>query len=82
MTTPVIIEAAINGVTSPRRNPHVPTTPEDLAAVGMACLDAGASVIHTHASDLFAPPEQRAAVALPHPRRYGAVRRPDEHDAR
>jgi phycobilisome core-membrane linker protein len=61
MTTPVIIEAAINGVTSPRRNPHVPTTPEDLAAVGLACLDAGASVIHTHASDLFAPPEQRAA---------------------
>ena len=35
MSDPVIIEAAINGVTSPRRNPHVPTTPEDLAAVGL-----------------------------------------------
>lgn len=61
MTTPVIIEAALNGVTSPRRNPHVPTTPEDLAAVGLACLDAGASIIHTHGTDLFAPPERRAA---------------------
>jgi len=61
MSTPVIIEAALNGVTSPRRNPAVPTTPEDLAAVGLACLDAGASIIHTHGSDLLAPPERRAA---------------------
>jgi uncharacterized protein (DUF849 family) len=61
MSDPVIIEAAINGVTSPRRNPHVPTTPEDLAAVGLACLDAGASIVHTHAADLAAPPEARAA---------------------
>ena len=45
---PVIIEAAINGATTRERNPHVPITPDEIAADALACIDAGASVIHNH----------------------------------
>jgi 3-keto-5-aminohexanoate cleavage enzyme len=46
--SPVVIEAAINGVTDKRRNPHVPVTPEEIAADALACLEAGAAVVHNH----------------------------------
>jgi uncharacterized protein (DUF849 family) len=60
VTTPVVIEAALNGVTSKARNPVVPTTPDELARDAIACIDAGATVVHTHTHDLGAPPEQAA----------------------
>jgi 3-keto-5-aminohexanoate cleavage enzyme len=44
----VIIETAINGVTTRERNPHVPIEPAEIAAETLACLAAGASVIHHH----------------------------------
>jgi uncharacterized protein (DUF849 family) len=49
---PLIIEAALNGGTSKRRNPNTPKTPEEIAAEAFACLDAGATVIHTHLDGL------------------------------
>ena len=52
---PVIIEAALNGITSRRHNPHVPVTPDELAAEAIACIDAGATVVHTHSQDPTAP---------------------------
>lgn len=55
MTTPVIIEAALNGITSRGRNPRVPVSPAELTADAIACLDAGATVVHTHAHNLGAP---------------------------
>jgi uncharacterized protein (DUF849 family) len=58
---PVIIEAALNGVTSRARNPLVPLEPAELAADAIACLDAGATVIHTHAKDLVVAPDAAAA---------------------
>jgi uncharacterized protein (DUF849 family) len=61
VTTPVIIEAALNGVTSRRRNPGVPVTPDELAADAIGCIDRGATVVHTHAANHFAPPAERAA---------------------
>jgi uncharacterized protein (DUF849 family) len=57
MPDPVIIEAALNGVTSPARNANVPARPEALADDAIACADTGATVIHTHATDLAVPPE-------------------------
>jgi uncharacterized protein (DUF849 family) len=45
---PVIIEAALNGATSRRRNPNVPITPDEIAAEALACLEAGAAIIHQH----------------------------------
>ena len=50
--TPVIIEAAINGMTQPARNPNVPRTPEAIIEDVRRCLDAGASIIHAHNRDI------------------------------
>ena len=48
---PLIIEAAINGATPKARNPHSPRTPEEIAAVGLDCLEAGAAIVHNHNDD-------------------------------
>lgn len=48
----VVIEAAINGETRPEKNPHVPRTPDAIARDALACLDAGASLIHAHNDDI------------------------------
>lgn len=49
---PLIIEAALNGGTPQSRNPNTPRTPDEIAADALACLDAGATVIHTHIQGL------------------------------
>jgi uncharacterized protein (DUF849 family) len=59
-TDPVVIEVALNGVTRRDRNPNVPVTPDEHARDAIACIDLGATVVHTHTHDLFAPPEQAA----------------------
>ena len=48
---PLIIEAAINGATPKRRNPHVPRSTAEVAADGIACFNAGASIVHNHTED-------------------------------
>ena len=48
MSKPVIIEAAINGGTTKEKNPNTPITAEEIAADALACLEAGASIIHAH----------------------------------
>jgi uncharacterized protein (DUF849 family) len=48
MTDPVIIEVAINGARSKAENPHVPISEDELVADALACLDAGAAIIHHH----------------------------------
>ena len=45
---PVIIEAAVNGATTKRTNPHVPRVPEEIAADALAVIDAGAAIVHNH----------------------------------
>lgn len=50
--TPVIIEAAINGATSPDRNPHSPQTQAALIEDAIRCIEAGAAIVHTHAPDI------------------------------
>jgi len=49
--TPVLIEAAVNGTTTRERNPNVPRTPEEVAADALACIAAGATIIHNHNDD-------------------------------
>lgn len=58
--TPLIIEAAINGVTGKVQNPHVPIAPDEIAADALACFDAGASVVHNHTDN---PLDPGAAIA-------------------
>ena len=49
---PVIIEAAINGLTSRTRSPHVPITPTEIGAEARRCFAAGASIVHAHNHDI------------------------------
>ncbi len=51
MPTPVILEAAINGVTTKDRNPNVPRSPAEITADAMRCIEAGASIVHNHTDD-------------------------------
>lgn len=63
---PVIIEVALNGATRPDRNPHSPQDQEALIADGIRCIDAGASVVHTHAPDISIPGQDGAQQYLDH----------------
>jgi len=49
--TPVIVEAAINGATPKARNPSVPTAPDEIAREAVACMQAGAAIVHNHIDD-------------------------------
>jgi uncharacterized protein (DUF849 family) len=55
---PVIVEVALNGVTGRRHNPAVPITPDELVEHALACVAAGAAVVHTHADNLGAPVDE------------------------
>jgi len=48
VTEPVIIEAAINGVTTKTQNSNTPRSPEEITADALRCLDAGAAIVHNH----------------------------------
>jgi len=57
---PVIIEVAINGVSTKEQNPRVPITPEEVARDALACIEAGAAVIHNHSTVFGQGPEASA----------------------
>jgi uncharacterized protein (DUF849 family) len=61
---PVIIEVAVNGVTKTDANPHVPITPDEIAAEAIRCMDAGAAIVHHH--DMIGDPESAARLSLEH----------------
>lgn len=61
MSTPVIIEAAINGATQKTRNPNVPTEPHEIAQDALSCLERGAAIIHNHVDTPMASPSEMAA---------------------
>ncbi|MDE0215075.1 MAG: 3-keto-5-aminohexanoate cleavage protein [bacterium] len=54
-TPPAIIEVALNGTTTRARNPHVPLSREELIEEGLACIEAGATIIHCHIADMRVP---------------------------
>jgi len=61
MDGPVIIEAAINGVTTQEQNPHAPRLPEEIATDALACFEAGASIVHNHIDKFMIPGDEAAA---------------------
>ena len=73
---PVIIEAAINGATTKQRNPHVPRSPDEIATDALACIEAGAAIIHNHI-DLFGISEAEAAECYLEAWRVVMAARPD-----
>ncbi len=60
----VIVEAAINGTTTKERNPHAPRQPEEIAADALACLAAGAAIVHNHVDTVMVPGPEAAARYL------------------
>jgi uncharacterized protein (DUF849 family) len=60
-TDPVIIEVAINGMVQKDLNRHVPQSPAEIAADSLACLDAGAAIIHNHIEELGIDGDEAAA---------------------
>jgi uncharacterized protein (DUF849 family) len=60
--TPLIIEAALNGVTTKDRNPRVPRTPAEVAADARASLEAGAAILHSHNDEMTPDPARAAAL--------------------
>jgi uncharacterized protein (DUF849 family) len=48
---PVIIEASLNGASSKKRNPAVPYSDEEIVSDAIACMDAGAALIHNHTDE-------------------------------
>jgi 3-keto-5-aminohexanoate cleavage enzyme len=59
-SAPVIIEAAINGATTKERNPHVPISPAELTEDALACIEAGAAIIHCHCNPVGGPDDEVA----------------------
>jgi len=51
MSTPVWLEAAVNGPWSRARQPLIPITGDEIVNDALACADAGAAIIHLHAYD-------------------------------
>jgi uncharacterized protein (DUF849 family) len=52
MSRPVIITCApTGGIHTPTMSPHLPITPDDIAAVSIEAAEAGAAIIHLHARD-------------------------------
>jgi uncharacterized protein (DUF849 family) len=64
MSDPVILEVAANGVTSRAWNPAVPREPKEIAEDALACLAAGAAIVHTHTHQPALPPAEGAALYL------------------
>jgi uncharacterized protein (DUF849 family) len=61
---PVVLEVALNGITGPERNPAAPRLPGELARDALACLAAGAAIVHTHTHEPARPPREGAALYL------------------
>ena len=61
--TPVILECAINGSTTKAANPLAPETVEEQTAEIIRCLDAGATIIHSHSNQ---PNEDPQIAAQPY----------------
>jgi uncharacterized protein (DUF849 family) len=48
---PCIVEVALNGITSKEANPNVPRAPAEVAEDALRCVEAGASIVHSHTDD-------------------------------
>lgn len=49
--TPLIIEVSLNGSVKPEQNPNVPYEDDDIVAQAVACMEAGAALVHNHTRD-------------------------------
>jgi uncharacterized protein (DUF849 family) len=61
---PVILEAAINGGTTPEKNPRVPRTHDEIVRDALRCYELGAAIVHAHNRDYALVGEAAAADYL------------------
>ena len=64
MAAPVILEAAINGATTPAKNPRVPCTHAEIAREALRCFELGAAIVHAHNASYALSGEAAAADYL------------------
>lgn len=50
--TPVILEVAINGMTSKEKNPNAPRSPAEIEREALRAFALGASIVHAHNGDI------------------------------
>ena len=62
MTTPCIIEVAVNGITTKADNPLAPDSPEAIAEQAIASIEAGAAIVHMHTREGGLPVADAAAL--------------------
>lgn len=48
---PLIIEASLNGLTPKSQNPNTPYSDEEIVSQAVACMEAGAALIHNHTEE-------------------------------
>lgn len=79
VVTPLIIEAALNGMTPRSRQAHVPRTPAEVTVDAIRCIDAGAAIIHNHTDDSVFSGGDGAHDPAPYAEAWRAIRaaRPD-----
>jgi 3-keto-5-aminohexanoate cleavage enzyme len=62
--TPAILTAALTGpIATKADNPHLPTTPEEIADAARTATDAGAAVVHVHVRDAEGRPTADLDIA-------------------
>jgi uncharacterized protein (DUF849 family) len=65
MSDELIVNVCPTGMVPTRTdNPHIPLTPQEVAADVRRCVDAGASIVHIHPRDREGRPSQDPAVAV------------------
>jgi uncharacterized protein (DUF849 family) len=47
-SAPVVVEAALNGSTAKATNPNVPRSVAEIVTCALACVEAGAAIVHNH----------------------------------
>ena len=57
---PVVLECAINGSTTKKKNPHAPETVQEQLTEMVRVLDAGAAIAHNHSNHFHEDPVQAA----------------------
>ena len=62
---PCIVEVALNGATTKQANPQVPRSPSEITTDALACIEAGAAIVHNH-NDEFLWVENGVHAAAPY----------------
>lgn len=75
---PLIIEVALNGQTPKTQNPNVPYADDELVEQALACMEAGAALVHNHTAEpVFGGTGKFDSEAYARPWRRVLQERPD-----